>query len=453
MTYPEAVNYLLSLLGDVRTTNFGLARMRYLLDLLGNPQRAFRAVHIAGTNGKGSTAAYIEAGLRANGQRVGLYTSPHLVRINERVRVNGQEISDCDFAAVVDEVRVANERVLAARGSEDHPTFFESVTAMAFVAFHRAEVEWAVVEVGLGGRLDATNVLTGEVGVVTPIDFDHERFLGKDRTSISVEKAGIFKPGMRAVVAPQHTEVMAAIEKCATQINTTLMCIGKDWTAENVVHKRGCYQFRAQRVEILKLQDRGHRKSCQNIEVDLRMLGEHQIVNALTAVATLKLIGVGRDAVEKGLSETRWPGRLERIAGSPEILLDAAHNPAGARTLAKFLKQHEAGRRIHLIYGSVRDKAVDEVASVLFHQVDRVTLTCSQVSRSMRPRTLMKLLDHHHKRMSIAPNLVEALKKVRTEADGKDLIVVAGSIFLVGEVFEMEQVNFSAKTGIDEVEH
>ena len=440
MTYPETVRYLLSLLGDIRTANFGLDRMERLMALLGNPHHVFRAVHVAGTNGKGSTAAFIEAGLRAAGQSVGLYTSPHLVRFNERVRLGGEEISDPDFARAVEEVRAANERIAAERGHGEHPTFFESVTAAAFTAFRNAGVGWGVVEVGLGGRLDATNVLKAELGVVTPIDFDHERFLGKDMASIAAEKAGIFKAGMRVAVAPQHPEVTAALEQRAAQLDIALVDAGVDWTADEITDERGCYGFAARRhLSAAESEDAGANSggASGGIEVSLRLPGEHQVVNALTAIAALDLAGVDAESIARGISATRWPGRLERIPGAPEILLDAAHNPAGARTLARFLERHERGRTIHLIYGAVRDKAVDEIAGVLFPRADRVILTRSRVTRSARPQTLLDLVDHHHPSISMAPNLGEALDEARSRAAAEDLIVIAGSIFLVGEAVEM----------------
>ncbi len=440
MTYPEAVRYLLSLLGDIRTANFGLQRMERLLALLGEPHNAFRGVHVAGTNGKGSTAAFIESGLRAAGHSVGLYISPHLVRFNERVRLDGDDISDHDFARAVDEVRAANERIAANRGNAEHPTFFESITAAAFTAFRNAGVVWGVVEVGLGGRLDATNVLTGEVGVVTPVDFDHERFLGKNKATIGAEKAGIFKAGMRVAVAPQHPEVIATLEQRAAQLGIALVRTGVDWTAETIAHERGCYRFEARQ----RRNDAD--ETSRSIAVSLPVPGEHQIVNALTAVAALDLLAVNDEAIASGISQARWSGRLERIPGSPEILLDAAHNPAGARTLARFLEQHERGRTIHLIYGAARDKAVDEVAGVLFPRADRVILTRSQVKRSARPQTLLELVDHHHPAISVAPNLSEALSAARSDGAADDLIVIAGSIFLVGEAVEMLQAEPATPT-------
>ena len=246
MTYEAAVRYLMSLLGDIRGANFGLQRMERLMGALGHPERSFRGVHIAGTNGKGSTAAFIESGLRAAEFRTGLYTSPHLVRFNERLKLDGRDSSDGDFAAAVEEVRAANERLLAEGGRQAHPTFFETVTATVFCGFRRANVDWGVVEVGLGGRLDATNVVTPEIAVITPIDFDHEGFLGIRAPSIAAEKAGIIKSGCKVIVSEQHPAAMEVILRRAGELGVSVSRVGTDWRAEGASEVDGCFRFDAQ---------------------------------------------------------------------------------------------------------------------------------------------------------------------------------------------------------------
>ncbi len=388
--------------------------MQALLDHLGRPERSFRSVHIAGTNGKGSTAAMIEAGLRAAGRKTGLYTSPHLVRINERVRVSGENVSDPDFAAAFDDVREALERMLAE--GAPHPTYFECVTAVAFVHFRRAGVEYAVIEVGLGGRLDATNVIRPEAAVITPIDFDHEAYLGKAAEAISAEKAGILKSGVPAVFAPQRPEARAVLDARASELGIRVVRAGEDWRAERVSAADGCYRFVA-----------------RGIQAELALAGEHQVINALTAIAALDVLGVSPEAIECGLRSARWPGRLETVAERPLVLLDGAHNPAGARALARFLETHHAGRRIWLIYGAMRDKAVDEVAGTLFPAAHRVILTQVSQSRAVTAATLAALVSHHHPHVEVAGNLAEALSLARAQASEADIIVVTGSLFLVGE--------------------
>jgi dihydrofolate synthase / folylpolyglutamate synthase len=427
MTYPDAVRYLLSLLGDIRGAHFGLQRMNALMERLGNPQLAYGVVHVAGTNGKGSTAAMIEAGLRAAGHTTGLYTSPHLMRFNERLRINGLDSGDEQFAAAVAEVRAANEQLLAKQGSQAHPTFFESVTAVAFCGFRQAAVAWGVIEVGLGGRLDATNVVDPEVAVITPIALDHEAFLGKSGASIAAEKAGILKPGCRAVFAPQNEQAAAVIEARAMELGVPVTRAGVDWGAEEISDERGQYRFTARRADGMSFDAR------------LALAGEHQVENALVAIAALDGLRVPPGAIAEGLATVRWPGRLQSVGGAPEILLDAAHNPAGARTLASFLARHRAGRRIHLIYGTSRDKAVDEVAGLLFPGASRVILTRAKVARGLSPQTLLSIVDHHHDSMLVEPALAGALERAQREAAPEDVIVIAGSVFLVGEAMGLLQ--------------
>jgi dihydrofolate synthase/folylpolyglutamate synthase len=425
MTYPESVRYLLSLLGDIRRENFGLGRMRKLLARLGDPQHSYRVVHVAGTNGKGSTAAMIEAGLRAAGFRTGLYTSPHLIRFNERLRIDGKEIDDAAFAACVEAVRAANEALLTARGRQDHPTFFETVTAVALYGFRRARVDWGVIEVGLGGRLDATNVVRPEAAVITRIGLDHEAFLGKGIEAIAGEKAGILKAGARAVLALQQPEASAVIERRAHELGVPVVVVGRDWGADDVRHEKGYYRFGARRAASTE---------PRSVEISLGLAGEHQVENGLTALAALDLLGVEAQAIRRGVADVEWPARLERIAGDPEILLDAAHNPSGAATLARFLEKHEQDRRRVLVYGAARDKAVEEVASLLFPCADHVILTQARVQRAVAPKVLLELTDHLHERIEPVPEVSHALERARALAGSGGLVVIAGSVFLVGDV-------------------
>ncbi len=421
MTYPEAVQRLLRLGNEVKTAKLSLDRMDALLEKLERPERAFRSVHIAGTNGKGSTAAMIEAGLRAAGRRTGLYTSPHLVRINERIQVNGEEISDADFCSVFESVERAVEQLLAQGSLELHPTYFECLTAMAFCHFRSAGVELAVVEVGLGGKLDATNVLLPSVSVITPIDFDHEAFLGKGTASISAEKAGILKPGVPAVFAPQSPEAEEVLEARARELQICVVRAGRDWKAGRISHHHGYYEFEA-------VSDTG-----RLIDARLSLAGEHQITNALAAIAALDLLGLSPGAIERGLRVARWPGRLEQAAEKPTVLLDGAHNPAGARALARFVRQHCPGRRVWLIYAAMRDKAVDEVAGILFPLAHKVFVTGLAQPRAVSPEALAALVAHHHVCIQTTANVAEALAAARALASEADVILATGSLFLVGE--------------------
>ncbi len=423
MSHSEAVSYLLSLLGDVRGAHFGLQRIHALLERLGRPERDYRIVHVAGTNGKGSTCAMIESGLRAAGHHTGFYSSPHLSRFNERFEVDGRPVDDPGFTSAVAEVRAAIEREVAADGA--HPTLFEAVTAVAFCVFRAAKVDWAVIEVGLGGRLDATNVVHPELAVITPIDLDHEAWLGGSAESIAAEKAGILKRGSRAVFARQSQEVADVLASRAADLYIPAS-LATDWRAEDAfADSFGRFRFLA----------RGPKG--ERLGIVLNLPGEHQIGNALTAIAALCDLGVGTDAIEQGLSTVVWPGRLERLDTTPPTLLDAAHNPSGARTLAAFLKTFYRDKRIVLVYGSSRDKAIDDVASLLFPAVDHVILTRSAVSRSVKPETLARIVDHHHDSIEQAPSLAGALRIAGERAGREDLVVVAGSIFLVGEARDL----------------
>jgi dihydrofolate synthase/folylpolyglutamate synthase len=423
MTYPNAVRYLLSLGNEVKTARLGLDRVGALLEQLNHPERAFRSVHIAGTNGKGSTAAMIAAGLRAAGHRTGLYTSPHLVRINERVQVDGSPISDSDFAAAFTVVQQVVERLLASGVIDLHPTYFECVTAMAFWHFRKAAAEYAVVEVGLGGRFDATNVILPDVAVITPIDFDHEAFLGKAPASIASEKSGILKKNVPAVFAPQRPEAEQILDACARELDITVIRAGIDWCAEQVQNNGGYYRFEAA--------GRGGLR----INAALSLAGYHQVSNALVAIAALSLLKVARQQIERGLSEVRWPGRLEeiRLPRGPLVVLDGAHNPAGARSLARHVQQHYAGSRLWLIYGAMRDKAVDEVAGILFPLAEEVILTAVSQPRAISPKALADLAGHHHLCVQVADDLATALANARSRASETDIILVTGSLFLVGE--------------------
>ncbi len=406
MNYPDSVRFLYSLGNEVPAAKLGLDRVAALLEALGNPQRAFRSVHVAGTNGKGSTSAMIESGLRAAGFHTGLYTSPHLVEPTERIRIGGQAVDAERFAWAFEVVHAA------AASFEEHPTYFETVTAMAFVLFREARVEWAVVEVGLGGRLDATNVIQPELAVITPVDFDHEAYLGKSLESIAAEKGGILKPGVRALFAPQRPEAARALEEAA--------------------EAAGVAPLRTERWQVSNLEPDafGSRFELASLEIECRLPGEHQVDNARTAAVALGQLGVPPAAIERGIREARWPGRLERVAEWPDIFLDGAHNPAGARALARYIERFHAGRRVWLVYGAMRDKAVSEMAGILFPLAAEVILTAPHQPRAVRPELMREMVEHPSVR--VAPDPAAALAALG-EASPADVAFVTGSLFLVGE--------------------
>jgi len=412
MNYPDSVRFLYALGNEVKSAKLGLERIGVLLEALGNPQQACRMVHVAGTNGKGSTCAMIESGLRAAGTRTGLFTSPHLVAPTERIQVAGRPVGAGQFAAAFDQVHACAETLLREERIDLHPTYFESVTAMAMVVFRECGVETAVLEVGLGGRLDATNVVTPALCVVTPVDFDHEAYLGKSLESIAAEKAGILKRGVRAVFARQRAEAESVLEARATALGVAV-------THSSAVAISGVTQH----ARSSDLMWDGLRVSCP-------LAGEHQVENARTAIAALRELGIAPAAIRQGIAQTAWPGRLERVAVNPEIILDGAHNPASARALAAYLDRFYEPRRVWLIYGAMRDKAVEEMAAILFPRAGHVIVTAPAQARALRPESIRGLADHES--IQVAANVQEALA-LAGGATREDAIFVTGSLFLVGE--------------------
>jgi dihydrofolate synthase / folylpolyglutamate synthase len=434
MTYEESVRALLSLGRELASPQqaavqkFGLENISTLAQDLGQPQRTAPCAHIAGTNGKGSTAAMLESILRAAGFHTGLYTSPHLERINERIRINGENISDHDFAEAWSRVHSSIERLMAAGKLTAHPTFFECLTAMAFVAFAQNSVNFAIYEVGLGGRLDATNIVEPAVAVLTPIDFDHENYLGHSIEEIAAEKAGIVKSGAQVVSAAQRPEARAVIAKRCTEMGAHLIEIDAIATIQNVQSYNGFSRATAR-----------FRDSSQTISLAPALAGRFQIGNALTAaVAASVLVEQGFEvdhlAIEQGIATVQWPGRLERLAATPDVYLDGAHNPSGARELSQFWKDNFASRRIFLVYGAMRDKALDEIAGLLFPHADTVILTEPRNPRAVSASLLQGMAGHHAKNVLIVNDPHAALDAAVKLANPSDAIFVTGSLYLVGDL-------------------
>ena len=400
MNYPDSVQFLYSLGNEIKTAKLGLDRIRAMLDALGRPQDRLRFVHVAGTNGKGSTCAMIESALRISGLRTGLFTSPHLAEPTERIRIDSRPISADRFAQAFNRLRGL------------HTTYFETVTAMALLVFAEERVDMVVLEVGLGGRLDATNVVSPELCVITPVDFDHEAFLGKSLESIAGEKAGILKPGVPAVFARQRPEAARVLDQRAAELSIPVSRTA-DWSVGN-----------------LDIDPRGSRFSLtgeRHLRITCPLAGEHQVENAVTAAVALARLGIADSAIETGIAQARWPGRLERVSDRPEIILDGAHNPAGARALAAYIDRFYAHRRVSLIYGAMRDKAIDEISGILFPRAHQVIVTAPQQARALAPEALRDIAAHPGLRT--APTLRDALALV----EDADVVFVTGSLFLVAE--------------------
>ena len=434
MNYNESVRALMSLgreLGapqQARLQKFGIENIAILAEELGAPHRAAPCVHIAGTNGKGSTAAILDSILRASDLRTGLYTSPHLERINERIRIDGVDISDADFAALWTQVQSAIERLLAAGKLASHPTFFECVTAMGYLAFARHRVDFAIYEVGMGGRLDSTNIVQPEVAVITPIDFDHEGFLGHSIEEIAGEKAGIIKEGATVVSSAQRPEAGMVITRRCEEQKAKLFEVAKFWQIGPIEARGGPYSTTAVAA-----------RQKKSIPIEPSLPGRFQIYNALTAATTSVLLAergfsITDEAITRGVAAARWPGRLERLSEQPALYLDGTHNSSGARELAAFWQENFAGRRVIVVYGAVRDKPVDEIAGILFPAAETVIFTEPRLPRAISAATLQEMAGHLARSSLVIPHPFEALEAALEMASPEDVIFVTGSLYLVGDL-------------------
>ena len=406
MQFDEAVQYLLGLGHETLAIKLGLRNTELLLAALDNPERAYTVVQIAGTNGKGSTAAMLDSICRAAGIKTGLYTSPHLVSITERIRISGTDITLADFARHATTVRTVAEDLVARREIEALPTFFEHVTAIALLAFREAGVEVAILETGLGGRLDSTTAAGASIVGITQIAMDHEEYLGTTLTSIASEKAAVIRPGVTAVIGKQSPEALEVLlERCEA--------VGVQPSLE-------------QDTDLYK-----------NFRLNLR--GAHQIQNASVAIRIAEAMGLSRSAIIRGLETTQHPGRLELI---PPFLLDGAHNPAGAQALRNYLDELDHPS-LTLIFGAMRDKNLDQLAEILFSIPDCLILTPVQNPRSASVETLARLAQ----RTAIeTTSSAEAVRAAITQTPKDGLICVTGSLYLIGEIRPMI-LNFTEEPG------
>lgn len=395
----------------------GLGRIKKLLSSIGQPQRAYPSVHVAGTNGKGSTSAMLSAVLTEAGYSVGLYTSPHLVRFNERIRVNGKDISDRDMA------RIAARLKKAAGGLE--LSFFEFTTALAFEYFKEKGIDAAVIETGMGGRLDATNVLTPRLSIITNIDLDHMEFLGAGLGRIAREKAGIIKRAVPVVTAENKPEALAVIKKTARKKGAPLFCLGTDFSFKARTDKQGLPFF----------DYRGTRADFPALTLGLR--GPHQLKNGSCALAAIELLQeagfkIRNSAVRRGLKKAVWPARFEVISKRPLVIIDSAHNPAGAATLKAALGGIQY-KRLILVFGIMKDKDIDGFARAVIPLADFIILTAPRTERAMSPDGLFRRLKTPGRPVLVCKNVKAALKAALFEAGTDDAVCVTGSIFTAGE--------------------
>jgi dihydrofolate synthase/folylpolyglutamate synthase len=426
VNFDESVSYLLGLGHETVAVKLGLDNIRRLLARLGHPERAFPSVQIAGTNGKGSTAAMLDAVCRAAGVRAGLYTSPHLVSITERVRLGGEEISREAFARAATTVRAAAEGVHEEAGAL--PTFFEQVTAAALVAFREARVELAVLETGLGGRLDATTAAGARLVALTPVALDHQEYLGATLAEIASEKAAVVRAGARAVVAPQEPEaervILARCRECGVEPRRA--------TPAWLTVEGECAGGR------LRARLRTDREDYGSVCLALR--GRHQLANAATAVALAESLRdegfpLTRESIAAGLERAEHAGRLELFGDlAPPVLLDGAHHPAGARALRSYLDEFVRAP-VTMVFGAMRDKALAELGATLFPAAQHLILTEPRSPRAAPVGELLRAVPTPpaSSTITLAPSSADAFALARAQAGG-GLVCVTGSLYLVGEV-------------------
>lgn len=407
MDFAQSVKYLLGLGHETLTIKLGLRNTELLLAALDNPERAFPSVQIAGTNGKGSTAVMLDSICRAAGIKSGLYTSPHLVSITERVKVSGIEITPDDFATCATVVRDASERLFSEKQIEALPTFFEQVTAIALLAFRNARVELAILETGLGGRLDSTTAANARIVAITSIAFDHQEYLGDTIESIAAQKAAIIRPGVRAVIARQsEPAALEVLLKRCEQMGVMPILAGESHASDDVV---------------------------------LGLRGRHQIDNAAVAIELAELLkaegfAISRSTILDGLKAAKHAGRLELIPHKPSFLIDGAHNPAGAQSLRDYLAEF-AARPLTLVFGAMRDKQLEQMGEILFPIANTLVLTTVDNPRSASIETLQTIAARFAKGTVLqSQSSTDALQIALANTPPEGLICVAGSLYLAGEL-------------------
>ncbi|MDE2059625.1 MAG: bifunctional folylpolyglutamate synthase/dihydrofolate synthase [candidate division NC10 bacterium] len=438
MTYSQAIAYLYGL--QRYGVKLGLENIHRLLGAVGDPHRRFPSILVGGTNGKGSTAAFLSSILKAAGYRVGLYTSPHLLEFTERIQVDGQAISEADVAALISELRPVIANLFPTPDTPNppvppsykggvggfrisHPTFFETTTALAFLHFVRSKVDYAVVEVGMGGRFDATNVLNAQVAMITNIALEHEEYLGRTLRAIAAEKAGIIKEATHVVTAVDAPEALAVIADTCGKRGVTLLDV------------RSAYDWRVHRSDLFGQRFSVGEKGQPPGTFDIPLLGRHQVVNAVTALAASRLLqtdgaAISESSIRKGLRRTQWPGRLQLFPGRPLVILDGAHNPAGAIALHAFLEEQRFTGRVTLVFGVLQDKNWIAMLQALAPLAKRVILTRPESERAADPRHLQEA-ERLCPKIEIMEDVAEAIVLAKTVTDPEDTVVVTGSLFVI----------------------
>jgi dihydrofolate synthase/folylpolyglutamate synthase len=459
--YQETLDYLYSYIDySLQKTfryspeKFDLERMRGFMALLGEPQLDYPVIHIAGTKGKGSVAALCASALQASGNRIGLYTSPHLQDYAERIQVDGEPILHADLIALVEEIKPLVHEIPGI-------TTFELTTALAFLHFSRQDVDVGVLEVGLGGRLDATNVCQPQVTVITSISYDHTYLLGETLAEIAGEKAGIIKPGIPLVVSPQAEHALAEIERIAAERMAPLIQVGRDYKFEALDGSIEGQAFQVWRAVDGSHSDidttDGEGNEGQPVELRIPLLGYHQVENAATAYAALQVarkngIMVTERGIQRGLQSVHWPGRFEILRRDPPVVIDSAHNRDSAQKLHRTLEEYFPGYPVVLVFGASEDKDIQGMLAELLPRVRQVVATKSAHPRAIEPGKLADMIAENDLPVVSSPSVEEALDAADALAQDGAAIVVAGSIFIAAAARaawkEVAEENYPSYTGI-----
>lgn len=414
--YQKSLDYLYSL--EKFGMILGLTQVEKILNAIGNPHREIQAIHVGGTNGKGSTAAMMSSILQKEGYRVGLYTSPHLVRFTERIKVNGEEIEEKEVAALAGWMK----KEIGAAGIASPFTFFDFTTAMALSYFNRKLVDLAILEVGLGGRLDSTNVIDPLIAIITNVAKDHEAYLGRTILKIAGEKAGIIKKGRPLITAVTQPRVLRLFSKICQEKKSPFFRVGRE--------------FRYAWGEDGDFDYEGVNRKLWSVHLNLK--GVHQVLNATTALGAMEVLEdlgypVSTAAMIDGLREVDWPGRLELVSSSPRVILDGAHNPAGALVLKESLEKEFQYHHLILLVGIMKDKDIPSMLHLLAPLADHIILTQPHTDRATPPALLKKALDQNGKKAEIAEDLKEAIERGLALTEKEDLLCITGSLYTVGE--------------------
>jgi dihydrofolate synthase / folylpolyglutamate synthase len=449
LDYDKALSYLYGL--QKFGIKFGLSKTENLLRRFDHPEKELALIHIAGSNGKGSVAAMLDSIYRQAGYRVGLFTSPHLVDFRERFRINGQMIFKEETLDLVREIREQCDPA-------EPPTFFEFVTAMALIYFHREKVDLAIMEVGLGGRLDATNIIHPLATVITSISLEHQEYLGKTLKKIALEKAGIIKKEVPLITGVTQRKVQETLQKVCLEKQAPMFLAGRDFKTRKTGKGEFTYfGFRISDFGIKKLKSMNPnsplplpnpklkidrppftpKSEIRNPKLQIALLGDHQIKNAGLALAVIEILKNRFPSAEadirQGLSRVTWPGRLEILSRDPWIILDGAHNPGAMSTLARNLPRVFSYTRVLLVVGMMKDKDIEKTLKHILPLADRVFLTRAEYDRSAEPGALVPFVEKEDRSYHISPTIPEALREAQEEAGQGDLILVTGSLFVVGE--------------------